>query len=327
MTTTNDLDAVVVGAGPAGLAAALTLSRASRRTLVLDSGEPRNAPAAHMQNVLGWDGRPPADLRAAGRRDLRDYPAVAVRDVAATAASRDDGAFTVTLAGGDAVRTRRLVLASGVVDDLPDIPGLRERWGRSVLHCPYCHGYEVRGRALAVLGAGVHQAFIATLLRRSYSDDVVLLTDGGDVPVPDVLAAEGIAVREQPLARLDGRDGGLEQVVFGDGTTLARDAIFRGGPFRQRSTLAVDLGCALLDDGTVEVDDVGRTSVPGVVAAGDMARRASLPGPQAAVSVAAAAGMIAAVTTDQELNADDTGLPSPIPERLSPASPQPAVRS
>ena len=319
MTDSDLFDAVVVGAGPAGLSAALTLGRAGRRTLVLDSGEPRNAPATHMHNVLGHDGTPPAELRRLAREQLAAYPSVELRDAAATGAARHDGAFAVTLAGGGEIRARRLVLAGGVRDELADLPGMGELWGRSVLHCPYCHGHEVRGQALAVLGAGEHQAFIATLLRRGYSDDVVLLANGEEPAAADVLAEQGVPVHERPVARLDGRDGRLERVVFDDGSALARDALFAGGRPVQRSPLAADLGCALLDDGAVEVDEFGRTSVEGVLAAGDMAHRATLPGTMAAVSVASASGMVAGVAVDQELHADATGLSSPLRQRLTPA--------
>ena len=304
MTSSFDSDVVVVGAGPAGLAAALTLGRSMRRTLVLDSGAPRNAPAAHMHNVLGHDGLPPAELRRRGRAELAAYPTVAVRDEAVVSIAPGDG-FTVTLAGGDDVTTRRVLLASGVVDELPPIPGLAELWGSTVLHCPYCHGFETRGTRLAVLGAAPHAVFIATLLRR-YSDDVVLLTNGEQVE--DLL---DVPVHGGPVARLDAP----AIVTFADGTTLERDVVFAGGPASQHAPFAADLGCALLPGGSVEVDEFGRTSVPGVSAAGDMARRATLPGVMAAVTVATAGGLVAAVVIDQELHAEDTGLRSPLPER------------
>ena len=189
---TDLLDAVIVGGGPAGLAAALTLGRARRPTLLVDGGEPRNAPADHMHNVLGHDGLPPAELRSRGRAELAGYPTVTVEDDDVLSAERlDDGTFSVVRARGGAVRARRLVLASGVVDATDRVPGMAELWGRSVLHCPYCHGYEVRDRALGVLGATGHHAFIATLLTR-YSDDVVLFTDGDEAPEPDALERAGV---------------------------------------------------------------------------------------------------------------------------------------
>lgn len=307
------LDAAVIGGGPAGLSAALTLGRAGRRTLLLDTGQGRNAPAAHMQNVLGHEGKAPGDLRSAGRRELERYPAVTVREVAAErAAQRDGGAFEVTLSGGEVVAARKLVLATGVVDELPGIPGLGELWGRSFLHCPYCHGFEQRGRALALLGASEHHAFIATLLRRSYSDDVVLLTNGEAAPIADVLAEQDVPVYDQPIAGVESQGGQLERVVFADGSTLERDAIFGGVPIRQRSDLAAQLGCATIGPGCVEVDDLGRTSVPGVLAVGDMAQRSTMPGPMAAVSFASASGMLAGVAVDQALHGEAIGIVSPL---------------
>ena len=295
-----DYDVMIIGGGPAGLAAALTLGRSMRSTVLLDSGAPRNAAAAEMHNVLGRDGTPPARLREDARRELATYPTVSMRSEAV--ASVAEG-FAATLASGEVVRARRLLLATGAVDDLLPVPGLAERWGRTVLHCPYCHGYEQRGKRLAVLGAGAHHVFIATLLRR-YSEDVVLLTNG-DEPPDEVL---GLPVFAEPVAAM----AGAADVVFADGSRLERDAVFAGAPAHQHASFAEDLGCALLRDGSVEVDEFGRTSVPGVSAAGDMAHRASLPGVMAAVSVATAAGLVAAVVLDQELHATETGLPSPL---------------
>lgn len=295
-----DYDVVIIGGGPAGLAAALTLGRSMRSTVVFDSGAPRNAPAEAMHNVLGRDGAPSARLRADGRRELASYPTVSVRPEAVASVAPG---FAVTLASGEVVGGRRLLLATGLVDDLLPIPGLIDRWGRTVLHCPYCHGYEQRGKRLAVLGATPHHVFVATLLRR-YSDDVVLLTNG-DEPPAEVL---GLRVFPEPVAAL----AGGADVAFADGARLERDAVFAGGPARQHTTFAADLGCALLPDGSVEVDDFGRTSLPGVSAAGDMAHRASLPGPMAAISVASASGLVAAVALDQDLHATDTDLPSPL---------------
>ncbi|HWK27554.1 MAG TPA: NAD(P)/FAD-dependent oxidoreductase [Solirubrobacter sp.] len=294
-----DYDVVIIGGGPAGLAAALTLGRSLRTTILFDGGAPRNAPADAMHNVLGRDGTPPAQLREDARRELAAYPTVELRDAAVASVA---AGFTVTLASGEAATARRLLLATGVVDELPAIPGFAERWGRTVLHCPYCHGYEQRGKRLAVLGATPHHAFVATLVRR-YGDDVVLLTNG-EAP-PEIAGLQTIST---PLAALEG----AATAVFADGSRLERDALFAGGPARQHASFAADLGCAFLPDGSVEVDEFGRTSVSGVSAAGDLAHRASLPGPMAAVSAATTAGMIAAVALDQELHAADTGLPSPL---------------
>ncbi|WBB60563.1 NAD(P)/FAD-dependent oxidoreductase [Streptomyces sp. WMMC500] len=309
-------DVIIVGGGPAGLAAALTLGRSRRRTLVLDAGEGRNAPAAAVHNFLTRDGTPPAELRRVARAQLGAYPDVELRHAAVADAVRTpDGAYRVAEAGGGAVDGRRLLLATGVVDELPDVPGVAPLWGRSVLHCPYCHGFEVSGRRVAVLGAGPGHVRLALHLLH-FTADVVLLA--GAAPLPDgqrdLLDAHGVAVRREPVARLEGAGGRLEQVRFEGGEPLARDAVFAGGALRERSGLPEKLGCPLLPDRLVEVDEFGRTGVAGVYAAGDMAHRATVPVPVAAVVAAAAAGTVAGAALDQDLLSEEYGLPDPFPK-------------
>jgi thioredoxin reductase len=303
------IDVVIVGGGPAGLNAALTLGRARRRVLLVDSGQPRNAPAQAVHGFLTRDGTPPAELRRIGRQQLTPYPTVEVRDtevVDIQALGEPGGGFVVTLADQSVTRTRRLLLATGLVDQLPPIDGLAKLWGRSVLHCPYCHGFEVQGQALAALGSDPRAIQLAAHLTR-FSPDVALCTNGAplDAESLQLLTAIGVAVRTEPIQRLDGDGGTLRRIVFTAGLPLARQAAFVRAPYRQRSDLPVRLGCALLEDGTVAVDDFGRTSVPGVFAAGDLARRPSLPFAAAQVVMAAAAGATAAVAIDQGLLADD----------------------
>lgn len=189
-------DVVVVGGGPAGLSGALALARARRSVLVVDAGEPRNAPPRTCTNYLGRDGTPPAELRAAGREEVIRYGGEVVAG-RAEAATREGDDFLVTLDDGRAVRARRLLVATGAVDELPDVPGLAERWGRDVLHCPYCHGWEVRDRRIGVLATGplaVEQA----LLWRQWSEDVVFLAH--HCPAPSEEDAERLAARRIPVA-------------------------------------------------------------------------------------------------------------------------------
>ena len=222
-------------------------------------------------------------------------------EVQAASASSDPAGFTVALAGGAREAARRLLLATGVVDQLPGIDGLAAVWGRSVFSCPYCGGWEVRDQPLAVLGADPRAFQLALHLTR-WSGDVAWCSNG---PLPDVdrapLAARGVRLREEPIARLEGADGQLERVVFASGAPLERRAAFLHPPTRQRSDLPVQLGCALLEDGWVSVGDLGQTSVPGVFAAGDMARRPTMPLPGAQLVIAAAEGAITAVAIDQDL--------------------------
>jgi thioredoxin reductase len=296
-------DAVIVGGGPAGMAAALTLGRVHRPVLLIDAGEGRNAAAENVHNFLTRDGTPPADLRELGRAELAAYPAIRTATGTATDAGElADGGFQVLLADGATVTARRLLLATGLADDLPGPPGAAALWGRSAFHCPYCHGHECTGRRVAVLGAEPARVRLALQLSR-FAADVALCTDGRplDPRARVVLAANGVAVRHEGVARLDGADGRLRRLVFADGPPLERDAVFVLNVPRQRSDLSARLGCASFADGCVEVDEFGRTSVPGLYAAGDMARRATVPAPMAAVVVAAASGTIAAAVIDQDL--------------------------
>lgn len=321
-------DVIVVGGGPAGLSAALTLGRVRRSTLVVDAGEPRNAPSPALHNFLSRDGAPPAELRAIAREQLGGYPSVRFRAAAvARIERRSDGSFAVEFDDGDAAAARRLLLATGLADDLPPIPGLEAAWGRFALHCPYCHGYEVRDSPLAVLGATADRARLALHLTR-LSGDVVLCTHGAEPPEPGargVLEARGVRLRPEPISRIDvDGDEGI-RIVFANGDALRRRAIFVHSTTRQRSPLAASLGCRTFDDGIVEVDDLGRTSVPGVYAAGDMARRAGMPGPAAAIVAAAASGAIAGTAIDQELVGEEfavgaAGRTSPTPSSTGPGA-------
>ncbi len=297
------LDVVIVGGGPAGLSAALMLGRARRSVLLCDSGQPRNAGVHAMHGFLSRDGMDPAALRQAGRDQLRAYPTVRLRAAAVQTVSRDTDQFTVSLTDRTTEQARRLLLASGVVDELPPIPGLADLWGRGVFNCPYCDGWEVRDQPLAVLASDPRNVQLALQLTR-WSPEVLLCgngTAGLDDDARRLLAAHKVALREEPIARLDGGDGGLERIVFAEGEPVARAAAFLHAPTRQRSDLPGQLGCTLGEDGSVLVDDLGQTSVPGVLAAGDMARRPSMPVPGAQVVIAAAEGAIAAVAIDQML--------------------------
>lgn len=296
-------DVLIAGAGPAGLNAALTLGRARRRALLADAGPGRNATSAAVHNFLSRDGIAPSQLRQIGLDQLRAYPSVRVAAGQAVHAGGQRDDFTVTLDDGSTHRARRLLLATGVHDELPPIDGLAERWGRGVLHCPYCHGFEHRDQPLAVLETGGWGVHLAVHLRR-FSDDVVLCTGGGAPPSAEqqaLLAERGVTVRPEPIERLEGPGASLEAIVFAGDATLARRALFVHPKTRQRSDLPAQLGCRILEDGAVAVDDLGQTSVAGVLAAGDMARRPAMPLSGSQAVIAAADGVLAAVLIDQDL--------------------------
>lgn len=271
-------DVVVVGGSWAGLAAAMQLGRARRRVLVVDGGRPRNRFAHSSHGFLGQDGRSPAEILDTFRAQVLAYPTVGFRaGEATTAHASGDGAFVVALSSGDPVQARRLILATGVVDELPGIPGLAERWGRTVLHCPYCHGYEVADGRLGVLAtseAAVHHA----LLLPDWSDRVTLFTNGSFVPDAEqraALAARGVQVETRVVAALVGDAPGLTGVRLQDGEIVAVDALFTATRTRMASGLAEALGCALHEGRLgpiVRTDARKETSVPGVFCAGDAAR-------------------------------------------------------
>ena len=266
---TTPYDAVIVGGGPAGLSAALVLGRARKRVLVVDEARPANAVSQGVGGLLGHDRVKPADLRDSGRRQLREHD-VELRHCAVEDVEPVRDGFLVTPADGAPVRAHALVLAHGLRYDPPPLPGIEALWGRSVFHCAFCDGWEVRDRPLAFHGSGP-AAVRSALVLASWSNDVVLCTDGAPDPGGDVLAAAGVRVRTEPIARLAGHDGSLEQIEFSEGPSERRKALFVNTRRDQPNGLAAALGCELTEAGTIVSDADGRTTVPGVFAAGDAA--------------------------------------------------------
>ncbi len=296
------LDVVIVGGGPAGLSAALILGRSCRAVLVCDTGHPRNHASRAMHGYLSRDGMPPAEFLAAARRDLARYQSVELRDVEVTAARcRPDGRFDVTLATGECLRARKLLVATGVVDSLPGIEGFRELYGRSVFHCPYCDGWEVRGSPIAIYGKGSRGHGLALELT-AWSRDLVLCTDGpSEIEAEDRARLErnGITLREERVVRLEGHDGTLEHVVFASGERLPRRALFFTTGQSQQSDLSAHLGCEINDKGTVRTGRYETTHLSGLYVAGDASRAVQW------VVVAAAEGAEAAFAINTDLIQED----------------------
>ncbi|MDX3585938.1 NAD(P)/FAD-dependent oxidoreductase [Streptomyces europaeiscabiei] len=274
---TEQYEVIVIGGGAAGLSAALVLGRARRRTLVVDAGEPRNAPAAHMQGFLSRDGMPPAEFLAVGREEIARYGVDLVRGRAVDVTRGDDGrSFTVTLADGRSPRARRLVVATGLKDELPTVPGVAERFGRDVLHCPYCHGWEVRDQPFGVLATtpmSVHQALMVS----QWSKDVTLFLH--EVPETDLsdddlrrLAAAGVSVVPGEVESLVVTEDRLTGVRLTDGTVCDRSVLFTAPRPIPRTSLLEKLGADLNETpfgAYPTVDPTGLTSVPGVWAVGN----------------------------------------------------------
>lgn len=301
---THSHDVVVVGGGAAGLTAALTLGRARRRTLVLDAGEPRNAPSPAAHGVFTRDGTPPAALLREARAQLAPYATVAVGDVAAVGARPVAGGFEVELATGERVGARRLLLAGGVRDELPGIEGLAGHWGTRVLHCPYCHGWEVRDEPLAVHLPDRSAVPLMTLLL-GWTDDLLVCAEppaGLGSDERELLAARGVALVESPLIRVAAWKDGL-RLEFADGRTEDRRALFLRPPYVLRGPLPSLLGCEVTEAGHLRVGQDHQTSVPGVYAAGDAA------GPAHQVLSAAASGQQAAMALNRDLAEADFRTP------------------
>ncbi|MBX9394512.1 NAD(P)/FAD-dependent oxidoreductase [Streptomyces sp. TRM72054] len=271
---TETYEVIVIGGGTAGLSAALVLGRARRRTLVIDAGEPRNAPAAHMQGYLSRDGMPPAEFLAIGREEIARYGVELVRDRAVDVTRGKD--FAVALASGRHVHARRLVITTGLKDELPAVPGVAERFGRDVLHCPYCHGWEVRDRAFGVLATtpmSVHQALIVT----QWSKDVTFFLHEvaeDDLSDDDLrrLAAAGVEVVPGEVAGVVVEDDRLTGVRLADGTVHEREVLFTAPRAVPQTGLLERLGAELNETpfgAYAVVDATGLTSVPGVWAAGN----------------------------------------------------------
>ena len=288
-------DVLVVGGGPAGLSAALMLGRCRRRVLVCDLGEPRNRQSQALHGFLTRDGVPPRTLADLGRRELTAY-GVEFRCVGVTDARRGDGYFRVALANGAEEHARYLLIATGVVDSLPAVPGVEACYGISVFHCPYCDGWEWRDRRLLALGRGRNASALALSLR-TWSHDVLLCSNGAKIigEARERLGRHGVTIRTERITALEHRDGLVTAVVFDDGTRVPRDAVFFTTGQHPQSELATRLGCTLTEHGLVKTGMLCDTNVPGVYVAGDASRDAQF------AIVAASEGVKAAVAINKAL--------------------------
>jgi thioredoxin reductase len=304
----KNFDVAVIGGGAAGLSAAVALGRSRRTVVVLDDGTPRNAPADGVHNFLTRDGTPPAELLGEGRAEVEAYGGVIVR-AAATGARRAGDGFEVTTGGGEVIQARRLVVTTGLTDELPDVPGVRELWGSDVVHCPYCHGWEHAGQAIGVLGSGplaVHQAFMF----RQLTDDVVLFLHTAPpltAEEAEQLAAVGVRVIAGPVERLERSGGRLTGVRMRDGTVIARTTVVVGPRMVARSRVLRSLGLEPVPHPNgpgfgelIESGPAGETAVPGVWVAGNVTDL------QAQVITAAAQGLMAGAAVNADLIAEDT---------------------
>jgi thioredoxin reductase len=289
-------DCIIVGGGPAGLSAALMLGRCRRRVLLCDIGAQRNIRAREIHGYPTRDGTSPAEYLRMARAELGRYATIECRELEIVEASKEGGRFILCSADGSRLTTRKLLLATGVVDELPGLEGLEELYGISVHHCPYCDAWEWRDRPLAVYGAGEQGPALALSLT-AWSADVLLCTGGSAIPRDMMarLSASGIAVRDEPVLRLEGKGGLLERIVFAGGDAVSRSALFVCNGQRQGSPLAKGLGCRFTEKGTVDTGKCEATSVSGLFVAGDASKEAQF------VVVAAAEGAEAGMAIHKAL--------------------------
>ncbi|MFC6042465.1 NAD(P)/FAD-dependent oxidoreductase [Nocardioides hankookensis] len=312
MENTPSFDVIVVGGGAAGLSGALALGRARRSVLVVDAGDPRNAPASHVHNYLGREGTPPAELYAIGREEVAAY-GVEVRRARATTAARTDGGFELSLDDGSVVAARRLLVTTGLTDVLPDVAGLAERFGRDVLHCPYCHGWEARDQAVGIIASNPFAVHGAQLWGQWTSDVTLFLNGRPALSVEDAekLAARGVTVVEGPVAAVVVEDDRLTGVRLASGELVARDVLVAAPQFVANSDLLSSLGLEpepqemfgeVFGYAVPATDPTGRTAVPGVWVAGNVTDL------RAQVISAAAGGLNAAAMINMDLIEEETAV-------------------
>ncbi|MGJ7032674.1 NAD(P)/FAD-dependent oxidoreductase [Niabella hirudinis] len=301
MKKNRSFDVVIIGGSYAGLSAAMALGRSLKNVVVLDSGTPCNAATPHSHNFLTQDGKPPAEIAALGRHQVAHYKTVQLRTDPATDAAASNGQFTVTTRSGDQFQSRKLIFATGIKDLLPAIDGIAECWGKSVIHCPYCHGYEYRNHKTGILANGAAALHLAVLVR-NLTSSLAVFTNGPlqfTKEEQQRLQQRGIAIVPKEIRALQQAEGQLQQVVFTDGTAIPLQALYARVPFEQQTPLPAMLGCAFTEQGHIQVDAFQKTTVPGVYACGDAAS------PMRSVASAVAGGNLAGAMANHDLSQED----------------------
>ena len=296
-------EVIIIGAGPAGLSAALILGRCRRRVLIVDTDKPRNWASRALHGFLTRDGIHPRELRRRGREELKQYNSVRLRSIEARTAQRVKSGFQVTLGDRSTHQCRKLLLATGVVDELPEVEGFLELFGQSAFHCPYCDGWECRDQPIAVYGKGANAAGLALNLTQ-WSRDLVVCTDGRRLSgkLATRLARQNIGLRQEPIARFDGTRGQLRRIVFKNGDAIERRYMFFSTAQHHACNLAATLGCNFTRKGAVHTGEYEVTNIPGLYVAGDASRLVQL------AIVAAAEGAQAAFSINKALTEEQLHL-------------------
>ncbi len=274
-TDKKDFDVIIIGGSYSGLAAGMALGRAVRRVLIIDSGKPCNRQTPHSHNFITQDGKTPSEIATLAKQQVEKYETVRFLSGLAIAGTKTEIGFDIQIATGDTFSARKIIFATGVKDIMQNIPGYAECWGISVLHCPYCHGYEIRKERTGILGNGEYGFEFASLIF-NWTNDLTLFTNGKSTFTREQnakLESHHIKIVEAEIDRLEHANGHLQKIIFKDGTTKPIKALYARSPFEQHSTIPKALGCELTDDGYIKVDGSQKTSVHGVFACGDNTTR------------------------------------------------------
>ncbi|MNV11216.1 NADH dehydrogenase [compost metagenome] len=297
MTNTNYFDVIIIGGSYSGLSAALSLGRSLRRVLIIDSGKPCNAQTPHSHNFLTHDGEAPKSIATKAKEEVLKYETVQFYSGLAIRGEKTDSGFEITTETGEIFTAKKLIFATGVRDVMPEIEGIADSWGISVIHCPYCHGYEVRGEKTGLLANG-DIAFEFSKMVHHLTKDLTIFTNGQSTMTQeqsDQLKNKGIKIIETEIASLKHTQGQIEAVIFKDGTSLDLKALYAKLPFEQHSDIPEKMGCAFSSSGHIQVDVFQKTSIPGVFACGDNTTQ------MRSVSNVVAAGTFAGTMTNKEL--------------------------
>ncbi len=293
----SSFDVIIIGGSYAGLSAALALGRSVRQVLIIDSGKPCNRQTPHSHNFITQDGKTPQAISQLAKEQVQAYPGIQFIDAVATRGFRTPEGFGIETEAGAAFMAKKLLFATGLEDVMPQIEGFAACWGKSIIHCPYCHGYEVRGQKTAILANGDVAVHMATLVNH-WTKRLLLLTNGPSSLKPEqaaLLKNKGIEIIEKKISHFEHYQGQLKKVFFEDDSQLDVPVLYARIPFRQKSGIPEQLGCALTENGLIVVDQLQKTTVPGIYAAGDNSN------PMRAVSMAVAAGTMAGAGINMEM--------------------------
>jgi thioredoxin reductase len=271
MNGNNTFDVIIIGGSYAGLSAAMSLGRSLRKTLVIDSGKPCNASTPHSHNFITHDGRTPKEISLLARQQVEKYESVQFYNGLAIKGARKNNGFEITAQSGDVFECKKLIVASGIKDELPGIPGMEECWGKSVVHCPYCHGYEYRNRKTGIMGNGDIVYHFSTMVY-NLTKELILFTNGKSLFTEEQnskLKKNKISVIETELTEIKHVEGYLSEVILKDKSKIALDVLYVKAPFVQHSNIPISLGCELSESGHIKVDMFQKTTIPGVFACGD----------------------------------------------------------